>query len=155
MARSRRLVIGVESGEVGVEAFFCTWRMVCVAFYRHSYLSRLHHQQPCSVGAASGRTENVGQPPSRQYLCVRFLFLSQSHRAVRLNLLSRPRANKSVHVRHQPWRPAPQAQPQRSSRRERKSHPSQPTAAPAHPWLHAQLPLRLRRRHASSPRLEL
>jgi len=109
--------LGVEIGEVGVKAFFCTWRIVCVAFSCHSYLSRLHHQQQCSVGAVVGRTKNVGHPPGLQRLCVRFLFLSQSHRAVRLILFSRPLANQSVHARHKPWRPAPQARPQCSSRR--------------------------------------
>ena len=56
-----------------------------------------------SRAESSGRTENVGQPPGRQHLCVRFLFLSQSYRAVRLNLFSRaspssPRWNYNFQV---------------------------------------------------------
>jgi hypothetical protein len=68
--RSMRLIIGVESGGVDVEAFLCAWKMVRVAFYRRPYLSGLHHEQPCSVGGTSGRTYAIGESFGRQSLCV-------------------------------------------------------------------------------------
>jgi hypothetical protein len=67
---SLRLVNGVESGEVDLEAFLCTWRTVRVAFYRSPAVSSLHHQQPCSVGGASRRTYAIGESPGSQNLCV-------------------------------------------------------------------------------------